>query len=190
MDRTEFSRRWKCIAFFQKNGLNVIPIGKNSKLPIRRFSWKKYQTEKFQNIRGYIGAGYNFAIICGSISENLVVLDFDDMNLYKEYADIKSLTISTARGRRHIYIKCKELPTKCVNYKGMELDIYSNGSYVVAPPSEITIATCGMCGNQWCPATKKCKNCESEEVIWMLGKWDICKNERVMRVNNIYEVIG
>ena len=53
---------------------NIIPIEKNSKKPMVK--WEKYQSEKYpKNILNKHDG--NYALICGKISNNIVVLDFD-----------------------------------------------------------------------------------------------------------------
>ena len=57
----------------RKQEINIFPLQPRSKVPIT--TWKQYQTENFE---GDIPKECNFAIVCGSISENLAVFDFDN----------------------------------------------------------------------------------------------------------------
>jgi len=126
------------VTLYRSLGLNVIPLKPKSKEP--RVPWKEYQTQKFE---GEIAEGDNIAIICGKISNNLVVIDLDDPSLItelfhnKERLLKKTLVVQTARGT-HIYCRpLTQMPrtTKLHDDKGRGIDIKGEGGYVVAAPS-------------------------------------------------------
>ena len=54
---------------------NVIPIRKNDKRPL--IKWEEYKTTKFPNEELSNYRPCNYAVVCGSISNNLVILDLD-----------------------------------------------------------------------------------------------------------------
>jgi len=94
----------------------------------------------------------NIAIICGAISGNLVVIDFDNQELYdkfieklnNEYPDIKDIILNTWIVRTgkgyHIYLRIGDVSSE--DFKKMyrstrvgDIDIKGEGGYVLAPPS-------------------------------------------------------
>ena len=126
------------VTLYRSLGLNVIPLKPKSKEP--GVPWKEYQTKKFED---EIQEPDNVAIICGKISNNLVVIDLDDPSLIdelfhnKERLLNKTLVVQTARGT-HIYCHpMAEMPrtTKLHDDKGRGIDIKGEGGYVVAAPS-------------------------------------------------------
>ena len=85
--------------------INIFPLKPRSKVPIQ--AWKQYQTENFE---GDIPPECNFAIVCGKISKNLVVYDFDNcpdintLNCVLDDAKNNTLVVKTSRGF-HVYLK-------------------------------------------------------------------------------------
>ena len=64
-------------------GLNVIALQRGSKRS--EGSWKKYQSEKFADLDKFEREDCNIGIVCGSISGNLTVLDFDNPEFYQKF---------------------------------------------------------------------------------------------------------
>lgn len=127
--------RTDCVAILREQNLNLIPLKKNEKTPL--IPWLEYQSKKYeQNIPEEV----NLAIICGSISENLVVIDvdIDDQNIVNSIlpdAYNRTLVVKTGRGY-HIYVKVLNLPnTLRLENEYCRVDIQSNGTYIVAPTS-------------------------------------------------------
>jgi len=60
---------------------NIIPVPLNTKIPI--FKWQNYQKKKYEKP---IKKNSNYAVICGEISNNLLILDIDfkDKKHFKE----------------------------------------------------------------------------------------------------------
>ena len=126
--------------------MNIIPIKKNSKKPA--INWKEYQTEKFPRKELLLYAGLNKAVICGDISDGLVILDFDFegqpyfVNILKVLKRIKTFIVQTPHGI-HIYFringKCPkrqtQIPAKLPELK--HFDILGNLGYALVPPSTI-----------------------------------------------------
>ena len=123
-------------------GFNVIPLkpDKTPNLP----EWKQYQTTKVTEAeidQWFNHSTNNIGVICGAISGNLAVIDFDDERAFRycfrQGHDLfqTTLCVRTSKGI-HVYLRLKE-PTKSVNRKWptLPLDIKSEGGYVVAPPS-------------------------------------------------------
>jgi hypothetical protein len=120
----------------KEQGLNIIPLKERSKIP--QLPWAKFQNEKFI---GDIPDNVNIGVICGKISDNLVVIDIDinDESLVDEIfpdARNKTLVVKTGRGY-HIYLKTDKLPNslKLTKKKVGNVEIRSNGMYTVGPTS-------------------------------------------------------
>ena len=127
------------------DGLSIIPIPYRQKAAT--IKWEPYQKEKLAeaDIKRYFLNSHetNIAVICGCISENLVVLDCDSVEKFFELAAVIcektgtveifefTLVVKTDKGY-HIYLKTAE-PVK--SQKFPNLDIKGEGGYVIAPPS-------------------------------------------------------
>ena len=77
-------------------------------------------------------------LMCGEVSDNLVVLDFDKVLAYHRWAracrDLaESYTVRTGKGY-HVYLKVEDLPALTYAMPGDMGDVKVTG-YVVAPPS-------------------------------------------------------
>jgi len=135
-------------------GLSVIPLVFREKNPKLK-EWKEFQTRlptKEEIQEWFKNNDLNIAIVCGRVSGNLVVLDFDDYEIYLKWLkklsqDIKDILAQTwiVRTKRgvHIYFRldCDEKTfeekgkTK-KNLQGIKgLELRGEGTYVVAPPS-------------------------------------------------------
>lgn len=124
---------------FVTSGLSILPL--RGKQPALK-SWRYYQknrpypadVRRWHEERLLSGVG----LICGRISGNLVVLDFDSQAAVEEFEDtfptlIDTLTVLSGSGRgAHFYYYVKQLPetTLAPNY-----ELRADGCYVVAPPS-------------------------------------------------------
>ena len=123
------------IKFYQEQGLNVIPCRPKSKKP--SIKWKSYQSKKYE---GIFPKSCELAVICGKISENLVVIDLDAPELFEEFKGLldKTLIDETGSGGYHIWCRVfGEIPNtmKLINDKGQRIDIQSEGACVMVPPS-------------------------------------------------------
>jgi hypothetical protein len=126
------------VSFYRALGLNVIPIKPNSKEPL--LPWKEFQKRKLTDaeIHRHFTEGVNIGIVCGGISNNLVVLDFDDMEVFNKIRKYlpETLTIKTAHNNRQLYYRT-DFPIRKSRITQLRIDIQGEGSYVVAPPSKI-----------------------------------------------------
>lgn len=123
----------------KNRGLNLIPArGKfphPDYLPLidGKRKWKPFQTEKYE---GEYPEDGNLAVICGETSDNLVVLDLDSDDLHVYFERFNTFTASTGKGH-HFYFKHtgNELPAnvKAFHENGKEIDIKSQGGYVISP---------------------------------------------------------
>lgn len=122
-------------------GLTPIPIQARTKKPALR-SWKRYQAEQpsqrdidnwFENAERGVG------IVCGRVSGCLVVLDWDALDDYQQWAadhpDLSAIapTVATPRPGCHVFLRTREPIRSCKPAAG--LDVKAEGGYVIAPPS-------------------------------------------------------
>jgi len=129
---------------YYKAGLSIIPLkGKRPSLK----SWSRYQTTPPtpDEIRAWQKKGlfHNVGIVCGAVSGNLVVLDFDGLGAYGAFAMLfptlaETYTVATGSGKgKHLYLTVEKPPA---TVKAMEtvfgnVELRSDGSQVVTPPS-------------------------------------------------------
>jgi len=129
---------------YQKQGLSFFPLPYKSKAA--NIKWDTFQRRKPTEAEieaWFNGRETNVAVVCGKISDNLVVLDCDSKERYAELGniikeklgieDINDSTWITETGRGfQIWFKVTE-DTKSAKFP--MLDIKAEGGYVVAPPS-------------------------------------------------------
>ena len=127
--------------------LCIIPVERGGKKPL--IPWKPYQKrlptsreiEKWTKL--YWSNGANIGVVCGKVSGNLVVLDFDTDVAWNDFRDkwkqhmsgsISATTLVVKTGRGHqVYVRVGEMVKKQKLTDGF--DLQGEGSYVVAPPS-------------------------------------------------------
>jgi len=141
---TQFINRYK------QWGFCLIPIAPRAKNPLVK--WQQYQHRKPTEAElstWFSTENTNIAIVCGVASNNLVVLDCDNPDLYiaiceffvaKYEKKLEEVTpiVQTGSGGYHIYLRCVQVP-RLFHPVGKDRagipDIQSEGGYVVAPPS-------------------------------------------------------
>lgn len=135
---------------YLRQGVCLIPIAFKSKKPT--VEWKQYQKRKpteSEISSWFNGKEANIAIVCGAVSDNLVVLDCDSQELfvalndtwftkYGKKIDTMTPVVQTGGGGYHVYLKVKYKP-QLFHPTGEDRkripDIQSEGGYVLAPPS-------------------------------------------------------
>ena len=142
--------RWYC-----RNGLSVIPVrADGSKAPALR-TWEAYQERQpteAELVEWFTpGRPVGVAIVCGSASRNLAVLDFESEPAWVNWLDrlteagkgglIAALPIvRTPAGGRHLYCLISEgwvaggVLARRANKKVL-IEVRGHGHYVVAPGS-------------------------------------------------------
>lgn len=140
---------------YAKEGFSVLPIERGKKKPPEGLLWKPYQTTRptTAELREWFanGTGNGVGIICGAVSGNLVVIDFEEEQaelfaafcaFWKEaYGDtLESMTrvVRTGGGGWHVYLRMQTVPSPyhpAKEEKKLLPDIQGEGSYVVAPPT-------------------------------------------------------
>ena len=138
------SKLTKYLQLYEKQGLCTIPIPFKSK--VATIEWKKYQERlptSEESEKWFSNNECNIAIVCGEVSDNLIVLDCDSKEKYEELKPViegklgidklETCTpiVKTGKGY-HIYFKT---PTPVKSIKFPNLDIKGEGGYVIAPPS-------------------------------------------------------
>jgi hypothetical protein len=139
------------LTYLQMN-LSVIPLVYGDKKPA--IEWKEYQDRRAteEEVRKWFSKLHNVGIVCGRVSDNLVVLDIESEELFqkfyekldKEYPDLRDIVlgtwiVKTGKGR-HVYLRVKasddEFENRVVNDKHENFfEVRAKNEYVVAPPS-------------------------------------------------------
>jgi hypothetical protein len=126
-------------------GFSVLPL--NGKRPALR-SWIENQTTPATatTIEAWHKAGLmqNIGIVCGAVSDNLVVLDLDGAAGYPAFATTfpalaETYTVSTGGGiGKHVYWRVDDMPPaiKAMDTPIGNLEICAEGRQIVAPPSQ------------------------------------------------------
>src|SRR5579862_6630281 len=122
-------------------GWSIIPIGRDKKAAVKWTRFQKTRATKAQ-LRDWLVAGRGIkgpitgiAAICGQLSGDLVVRDFDSMKAYQAWAKGHPTlaatlpTVETARGR-HVYLRNGH--SRITNLGDGEL---RGSGYVLLPPS-------------------------------------------------------
>ena len=130
---------------YLRRGLSIIPIEYKGKKPL--ISWKEYQKRRpsEKEVREWFGSGkdVNIAIVCGSVSDDLMVIDFDSQEAFQKFLEKlpedfakiinKTWVVETGKGY-HIYFRTPK-PVGCRSFRDIGVDIRGEGGYVLAPPS-------------------------------------------------------
>ena len=144
------NNRDEYIQSLRDQGCNLIELKPKSKIPIG--SWKTYQSVINESV---FAEGANYAVLAGSISKDLVIIDVDKMNPddpnFHAPVDLeflndiipnvlsRTLVVKTGTGGYHIYIRhtksVKNLKSLKLDSGDMHIDIQSEGKYVVGPGS-------------------------------------------------------
>ena len=120
-------------------GYNVLPAKDGAKYPVK--GWQKYQSERYprEEIEEWLNHGKgNWVVVCGKISGNLLVLDFDEPKIYEEFKRkiepklLDTFMVKTGKKGYHIHYRTQEP----VNSTKMgKVDILGEGKLAVLPPS-------------------------------------------------------
>ena len=132
--------RDRCIEYAEENGINLLPLIGGEKRAKKK--WRKYQAvrlEEEEKRRLREDKSVNVGFVCGKISGNLFVIDFDSEEMYKKFFREEPDTgiVKTPRGY-HVYFRSsKSIQTFHIkDHEGKEvISVKGEGSYVVAPSS-------------------------------------------------------
>lgn len=142
--------------------LNVLPTAANDKRP-GAASWKEYQTRslsknEIESLFGNVDFdSRGMGIVCGKVSGNLEVLDFDNkldniQDVYKKYSNLpgvgdileRCVVETTQHGGFHVYYRCSEI-AGCDKLACMEkpdggyecvIETRGEGGFCVCAPSK------------------------------------------------------
>lgn len=140
-------------------GLAVIPLRERDKSPI--VGWRSEQ-ERPQTLKHLLqlfpDQHRNIGVLCGACSDNLVVVDFDDMSAFRRISEDPSLrrllsmtpTVRTSRGL-HVYLRTPA-PVKKRRLTELRIDVQGQGAYVVAPPRRRFIQVARFTGSKMASA--------------------------------------
>jgi len=138
---------------YLKNGFNVIPVNQD-KTPA--CDWKNFQNNKIEDLKLFTTDC--IGVVCGKISDNLEVLDFDNHSgtakqnltdflshelikpIYEKY---KLPIVETQSGGFHVYYRCDKIEGNqklaMVKLNGKPdaiIETRGEGGYVLAPPTK------------------------------------------------------
>lgn len=125
---------------WQQDGFSVFPMVYRDKVPFKAWPWKILQTRKptEEELTAWFAGPVNLAVVTGAVSGDLLVLDFDDLEVFSIWYTLTGLDTRTATTGKgvHCYFRCVD---------GFNGDFYVDGKlggqarftggYVVAPPS-------------------------------------------------------
>jgi len=134
---------------FLSRGLSVIPLKYRGKEPL--VPWKEFQKRlpSIKEVEEWLRRfkNFNIAIVTGAVSGNLVVIDFDSEEKFKEFiakvredntrlAEVLANTwiVKTGKGY-HVYFRIEEHTFRTKPKLVADVDVKAEGGYVVAPPS-------------------------------------------------------
>jgi hypothetical protein len=129
-----YYNRWK---------LSIVPLKFQDELKRPLVKWENYQKERAtpQEIESWFlkdKEKKNIGIICGSVSGNLAIVDFDDPTLFEKAKSIfpNAPVVKTSRGIHVLLRTSKPVPKVQISKEGNHLiDILGEGSIATAPPS-------------------------------------------------------
>lgn len=145
-----------------KKGYSIMPLKTNSKDPLLAWSQFKRRIASEEEIKKWFNneKNYNIGIVCGTISNNLEILDLDSPDLINFFKNIKTYQVKTQSNGYHLYFKSKKLSGNRQKVFGYPIDIRSEGGFGVAPPS------------------KKDEN-----------SWEIAREDEILEINNLITFI-
>lgn len=134
---------------YLRSGFSVLPVGEN-KRPLGL--WKHYQSERMteEEAPQRFRDGARLAVICGAVSGNLEVMDFDDPAVFQPFLDLLSLRApglikkirqhKTPSGGYHIIYRCDAPPKGNQVFardsaRKVRIETRGEGGYVLVPPS-------------------------------------------------------
>jgi len=129
------------VKLYRDLGLAIVPLVYREKIPPKDFNLKEFFSRKPTDEeidKWFTKEEMNLAVICGEPSDKLVVIDFDDPEVYPKFFDPKkieasTIVVKTARGVQ-VYLRSKET-VRAAKIPELHMEIRSNGNYVAAPPS-------------------------------------------------------
>jgi len=134
------------LKYLYDQGLSIMPLRTHPPVDRKKPAleiWKHLQEKRAswkQIMKWWQTGKHNIGVICGRISGNLVVLDFDEAKVgYKLFGKtIGKTTFVVKTGRKnggiHVYFRTI-FPVRKFKIEELAIDVQGEGAYVVAPPS-------------------------------------------------------
>ena len=121
--------------FYEANGFDLVPIAKNSKVPIEK-DWTNKEHKNKDEWANWIFNGLNLGVKTGRRS-NVTILDIDQKPIPKEIEKFlgKTLVQESSKGFHYIYKYEEDFPKTRIDE--LKIDIENNGGQVVIFPSSI-----------------------------------------------------
>lgn len=142
---------------YHRDGVSVFPTEAGTKRPAiingQRLSWEPFQQQKAttKSLRAWFGQDGvgGIAVVCGKVSNGLIVIDFDGDGWDKAFDRFirafpkleQTKKVVTGSGRLHLWLRCPDLPEdltrKVRKFEDInaEVELRANRHYVLAPPS-------------------------------------------------------
>jgi hypothetical protein len=127
---------------YYRKGWTPIPVIVRDKRPAVR--WQEYQNKRpsLEQIHEWFDGktleDCNIAIVLGTVSNGLSVVDFDDMNTWikikGENYEKNNLVAISGSGKRHLYV-ISQREVKKYKLSELGIDVQSEGSIIIVPPS-------------------------------------------------------
>jgi hypothetical protein len=134
----------QAITRYRQEGLSFFPLPFKAKKD-DNFKWGVYQERQptEDEIKSWFnGHPTNIAVVCGKVSGNLVIVEFDNEDYYCQFEgnffDKQNMSIldftRVSKGKRgpHVWLRVK---TPVRSKKFPKCEIRSDGNYIVVPPS-------------------------------------------------------
>lgn len=123
----------KVLDFYEKNGIDLVPIIKDGKRPIET-NWTNKTHKDKSEWKQWIVNGLNIGAKCGECS-NLLIIDIDQKPIPKEIKKLMGTTLiqESTKGFHLIYKYDKDFPKTRIDK--LKIDIETTGGQVVIFPS-------------------------------------------------------
>jgi len=142
----KFLSSYRAAKYYLDLCLSVVPLKYREKRPI--IKWKEYmfrKPRKEEVDKWFLWRNRNIGIVCGKVSGNLAVIDFESPEVFKKFlrkvrkTDLarkvaNTWIVRTGKGY-HIYFRVKGGVPRTRLRLPVGVDIKGEGGYVVAPPS-------------------------------------------------------
>ena len=127
--------------YVEELGCSVIPIKEGAKCPA--IAWKQFQSRRphqTELVDWFHQADHQIGVVCGTISGNLEVLDFETPEEYAGWAsrhrDLAGTTRTVQTGKGvHVYYRRPDTPPGNRKLKPGLVETRGEGGMVLAPPS-------------------------------------------------------
>ena len=149
-NKSKQSKAYLFSTVYAQQKFSVIPLKPKDKVPALKWDVYMKKHAELTDLKAWFGngKGYNLAVVCGTTSGGLVVLDFDTVDAFYvfeekakklKWAEKLSQTwrVKTGRGY-HLYLLVESKDPDLLKTRpniSEKIDIKGEGGYVVAPPS-------------------------------------------------------